>query len=113
MSVLTAVFVQVGLAFIVHHGDVVPKDRLSSLCLVCLLVNALLTEVLQHNLLAGQSGRADCTIHTVSEAVSLLELIVTCLAGPEQEVRRHPDAVAKLVIDDRKVLDEVKGLIID
>ena len=108
-----AVFVEVRFAFVVHVPNVAPEVVLRILLRIGMLVDAFLAEVLHYDLLSGEHCVADSAVLTIPEAVSALEIIIARLTGPEKEVRRQFNPITEVVVDWRKVLEEVKRLIVD
>ena len=103
-------FVDLGVTVHMDCVHVVPESLPCSARCVSLFVNAHLSQIFQHDLLASKTGLlVRRAVFSASEAVLLHVLFITVLAFPEDESWSHQDLFSEFSVELHEVLDEVKG----
>lgn len=112
MCILGAIFIDLGSAFVMHHCDVSEEQELFAR-IVCLLVDALLSQILQYDFLAAELvAMVRGTVPATSITISFNKVFSTVHAFPVNEVRCHQYEVSELFVDLMEILEEIEYKII-
>ena len=99
-------------AIVVDLGDVA-EEQISLMLLIGLLVDTLLSQILEDDFLATQLvAVVSCAVPTSSVAVGLDEVVSAVHALPVDEVRSHKNTISELFINILEVLQEIEHQII-